>query len=113
MAKVIKALNSRNATAAKAILAKQETPAWGVLEHSAAVWAVVKACLIAANAEKEEIVDGEGLDNLLKAARPMFIESAHADGLGGNASQFRQRLAEHGLIPANKTEALADQYDDV
>jgi hypothetical protein len=112
-----KALNQINQAVAEKICIAQGALAsrkWGTLEHNSALRNVACEALRRANAEAgkdgKPLLADAALAPLLAAFRPIFMTSCEADGMGGNASQFRQRLVEHALLPKS-TAAEIKGYD--
>ena len=105
MAKEI-TMDSEARKVAQAILKVQKErglkPTWGMSEHAAAV---ANRMLGIVEAECGQLdIDAESRKNLKAAMRRALI----ADGLGGNSSQFRQKLVKLGDLPA---EAAVDGLD--
>ncbi len=93
-------MKDTNQKAAEAILNQQSgAKKWGVTEH---LYCMTKVLIPLIEAETGALDDEsrKGLAAVLRAA-------LKEDGLGGNASQFRQALVKAKLIEASTTETVA------
>ena len=98
-------MQAKNIEAAKAILSQQTkgSEKWGVLEH---LYCITKVLLPIIEAETGEL-DADSRKALGTALRAALKE----DGLGGNASQFRQALVKEALLPKTEGAVIAG-YDE-
>jgi hypothetical protein len=94
-------MTASNKQVAESILAKQSgAKKWGVAEHCAAI--AIRLGQIMAEHELDEA-------DIAKVRTALF-SALQTDGLGGNASQFRQSLQAEGLIPKDPAKAAALDY---
>lgn len=101
-------MNASSKKMAQAILDTQKAnklaPAWGTFEHAALL--TNRALEIVEQECGKLDIDDDSRKALKKAMREAFIE----DGLGGNSSQFRQKLVKLEMLPES-AEAARPDYD--
>lgn len=102
-------LNAANRAIAQGILDQQgEVKAWAQKEHAYALRNA--ACAILEPVLKAAGLDEEKSKAVLTAFRPAYLTQLQADGFGGNASQFRQKLEALKMVPKAGNEDV-EGYD--